>query len=291
MRGTLHLMTAEDLRWLLPYFGPLFIQKGQRRYRQLGLDAQTRARAAQIMVAAIRARGPLIRAELAEVLAAQDIPVAGQAIAHLVGAAALAGQLCFGPEREGKLTHVVLEDWLGWSVSEETDGPALLAQLARRYLHAYGPASAADYASWAGIGLPQARAAFQVLSDDLLQVSVLDETLSMLRSQAAWLDLKAETPLVHFLPRYDTYLLGYTSRAFMVAEAYARRIHPGGGQIQQSVILDGHAIGAWRNQRQRGGVGIVVEPFEPLDPALRPYLEAEVEDIGRFLGEERTLEP
>ena len=38
MRGTLHLVAADDLGWLLPLLGPVFVRKSQRRYDQLGLN-------------------------------------------------------------------------------------------------------------------------------------------------------------------------------------------------------------------------------------------------------------
>ena len=41
LRGTLHLLTAEDLSWLLPLCGPVFIPAGQTRRAELGLDEET----------------------------------------------------------------------------------------------------------------------------------------------------------------------------------------------------------------------------------------------------------
>ena len=39
-RGTLHLLAAEDLGWLLPLFGPVFIAGSRRRRTELGLDEE-----------------------------------------------------------------------------------------------------------------------------------------------------------------------------------------------------------------------------------------------------------
>lgn len=288
MRGTLHLVAAEDLAWLLPFCGPLYIHKGQRRYKELGLDAQTRAKAAEIMRDVLHERGPLTRPELAQLLAAQAIPVAGQAIAHLVSYAALAGVICFGPERGGDLTYVLLEDWLGYQ-PQPLDEARLLARLARRYLEAYGPATAEDFASWAGIAIGQARAGLQAIRSELLEVEIPGSTAWMLEGQATWRNAAPAAPVVRLLPRYDAYLLGYRSRDFMVSEAYARRIHPGGGQIQQCVVLDGCAVAVWRALRRKRQTTIQVEPFEPLSAGALPALKAEVQDMGRFLHQEMVL--
>lgn len=290
MRGTMHLVAADDLGWLLPLFGPLFIHKSQRRYTQLGLDEQTRLRAAQLMRKVLGNRGPLTRSELAGALASEGIPVEGQAIAHLVRYAALDGIICFGPEREGKLTYVVLDDWLPQKAQAHLDPTQAQAELAHRYLEAYGPATPQDFASWSGFSLKQARAGISAISDDLLEVRIADSSAWMLKHNAAWLDDSFDDPVVRLLPRYDTYLLGYRSRDFMVSEGHAKRIHPGGGIIKQTLIVNGRAVGTWRRERKKSGYTIFIEPFDSISQPLLPALETEVRDIGRFLQQETALQ-
>src|SRR5437660_12569240 len=63
-RGTLHLLATEDLAWLLPLFGPVFIAASQRRRMELGLDEDTCARGIGIIRDVRASHGPLTRAEL-----------------------------------------------------------------------------------------------------------------------------------------------------------------------------------------------------------------------------------
>jgi hypothetical protein len=49
LRGTLHLVTAQDARWLLPLLGPSFIPAGRRRMRQLGWDDEKTATGLRIL--------------------------------------------------------------------------------------------------------------------------------------------------------------------------------------------------------------------------------------------------
>ena len=99
---------------------------------------------------------------------------------------------------------------------------------------------------------------------------------------AAWLDARQRDPVVRLLPAYDVYLLGYRSREFMVSSAEARQLHPGGGQIRPCLLVDGRAAGTWRIERKKS-VAIVVAPFAPLSKACLAGVEAEAQDIGRFL--------
>jgi hypothetical protein len=290
LRGTMHLIAAPDLGWMLRLLGPVFIRKSQRRYAQLDLDEAARTRAIDALQAVLQQRGPLIRAEIAGALAAQGIPVAGQAIAHLVRYAALAGVICYGPEQAGELTYARIADWLPPGLFE-TEPDDALAELARRYLAAYGPATPADFASWSGLGMGEARTGFDLIAAELLEVLAAGEPAWMLVSQAVWLDLPPDTePVVCLLPRYDTYLLGYQNRDLSVPEPYARRVHPGGGIIKPVVLVDGQAMAIWHTERQRDTILVVVEPFADLEPAWLPHLEAEVADLARFWQQATSLE-
>jgi Winged helix DNA-binding domain len=59
--------------------------------------------------------------------------------------------------------------------------------------------------------------------------------------------------------------------------------------VQPSLLVDGRVLGTWRQQRLRDRLAVEVEPFEPLDRALLPGIEAEAADLGRFLGTEATV--
>jgi hypothetical protein len=87
----------------------------------------------------------------------------------------------------------------------------------------------------------------------------------------------------------DAWLLGYRSRDLVLAPRFARRIRAGGGWIQPAVVVDGRVVGTWHQQRKDDRLTVTVTPFERLDPATRPGLEAETADLGSFLHAEATL--
>jgi hypothetical protein len=114
MRGTLHMVAAEDAGWLVALLGPGFAAGNRRRRLQLGLDDRLCERALETLPAVL-AGGPLSRADLIGALAAKgvQVPPEGQAPAHLVGYAALRGLVCRGPDLDGdQASYVLLEDWV-----------------------------------------------------------------------------------------------------------------------------------------------------------------------------------
>ncbi len=288
LRGTLHLVAAEDLRWQLALCGPGAIRATKRRYEQLGLTEALRERALEEIEDILGREGALKRAQLAKALGERSVPVAGQAIHHLLRFAALRGLICIGAAVDGDLTYALLDDWLPPSRADSSEGEPLRT-FARRYLAAYGPATAADFKRWSGLSQAQVKAAWAAVRAECAAVTLPEGEGLILEGAAAPPEPERDGPTVRLLPRYDNYLLGYESRRFMVADEFAKRVHPGGGLIRACVIVDGAAQANWKLEKWRAGIRIVVEPFTALVPAALPALEAQVQSLGRFLNTQAEL--
>jgi Winged helix DNA-binding domain len=283
MRSTLHLLAAEDVGWLLALLGPLFVRTSQRRREALGLDEETCARAIRALREILGRRGPLTRAEIVEQLALRRIRLEGQARPHLIARAALEGVVCLGPDRGAEPTYVLLEDWA--RPGRPLPPKEALAELARRYLAAHGPAGLEDFAAWTGLPRADARTGLEAIASELLEVEVDGRPAWLPASRAPWFEEPPPPdPLVRLLPAFDPFLLGYRDRGFIVPAEHSRQIHPGGGVIRPALLLNGSVIGTWRSQPQRGGRLVEVSPFVPLAAEVRAGLAGEAADVGRFLG-------
>jgi len=287
MRGTLHHLPAADVRWLLALHGPLFIATSRRRFAQLGLDERACVKSVQIVRDAA-AREPLTRAAAAGALQRAGIDAPGQTAYHVLRRAALDGAICFGEETDGgEATYVLLYNW----IPPERDlapGDAL-AELARRYLAAYAPASVEDFAAWSGLPLSVSRCAWKLV-EEREDVLVPGGTAAILREHLPLLEADSPPRNAVLVPAFDPYLLGYRSRLFAVAADQARRIHPGGGLLRPALLLDGICSATWRLARRRGRLRVVVEPFMRLSNRSERDLGDECGDVGRFLGEPVELE-
>ena len=288
MRGTLHLIRAEDAGWMLALFGPVFIAADRKRFEHLGWDEARARLAIKLLKEAVTEHSGLTRSEVIQLLQENGYPYQGQAPVHLLARAVLEGVLCIGPDRQKKPTYVLFQDWLGSPPSLPRS--QALAHLARRYLAAYGPSNLEDLASWSGLSVSDLRPAWAVLADQIVRIELEGQTLWMLESHLSRLDeIDHLGPVVRLLPRYDTVLLGYKNRDWAVDPAYARRVHPGGGIIHPVLLVDGRVLGTWKIERRSSRLVIHLEAFESLADDLLPGIEAEVADLGRFLGEEAVL--
>ena len=92
-------------------------------------------------------------------------------------------------------------------------------------------------------------------------------------------------PVVRMLPSWDHFLLGWSrGRELTVPAGFEKAVHPGAGHLHPAFVVDGMVAGTWRFDRKRSPVGIVAKPFRGLTGEERAALEAEAEDVRRFLG-------
>ena len=276
MRGTLHVVPADDVRWLLRALGPVFVRTGATRHAQLGLDDALKSRSVAAIRRILTDAGPLTRYELVDRLRKRDVKLdpRTQGPIHLIQFAALQGILCLGPDRDdGESTYVLLDDWVRSAPTPSRE--SALAELARRYFAAFGPATVDDLAAWSGIPMAEARAATSRAHAGLVEISI--------RGKPAFMARKLLRQSSKRSTARPTYLLGYRHRDFAVSPAMERRLQRGGGWLHPAVTVNGRAVAAWSLDRARGVGRITVEPLDKLSPAVRAGIDGEVRAIGRFL--------
>jgi hypothetical protein len=248
MRGTLHLLTAEDLPTVLAIYGPLQLKRGQRRLTQLGLPPADAERSTELAAEILLAEGPLTRHELAARLRERGVPVGaeGQAPIHVVARAAHAGVLIEVEEnRYGPL-----------DLGPPPDREQALVDLARRYAASHAPATEEDFAAWSG--LPKGDLRWEEPDTG-----------------------EAEKGGVRLLPAFDEWLLGWKSRAPILPAEHAKRVAPGGGIIRPVAIADGRVFATWRLDRPKRRVEL--DPFGRVTKPMREGIEREVAALGDFL--------
>jgi hypothetical protein len=285
MRTTIHLIPTDEAGWWLPLFEPGIERWSRRRLEQLGLPAAKQDKALRVAAGALADDGPLTRSEVRERIEAAGIKLNTQTGMHIALTAVVCGIACLGPDR-GKTTCLIRrEDWLGKPPPFDRD--RALAELARRYLHAFSPATDRDFAYWSGLPLRDVRAGLESIAREIEEVRVGEATMLAIGDGLPRLPAKGQ---VRMLGNFDTYLLGWKNREFSVAGEHAIHVKEGGGGWIRPVILeDGVVVGGWRSSRKGGRLEIALNLPEAERKRLGPRIDAEVTDIARFEGMEATI--
>ncbi|MGY1837171.1 winged helix DNA-binding domain-containing protein [Blastococcus sp. SYSU DS0510] len=265
MRGTLHLLPAGDLPWMLELLGPRALAGLAGRRAALGLTEADAERARTLAVAALSGDRRLPRRALLVAIEEGGVPTTGQRGYHLLWYLAQTGTLCLGPTEEGEQLFVLLDEWIP-SPRRLTREEAL-AELALRYFLGHGPATVHDLVRWAGTTVRDVRAGLDAVRDRLERIEVegVEHFLDPETSERCAAHRKAaRAPLL--LPGFDEFVLGYADRGAVLDPAHAERIVPGrNGVFRPTVVVDGRITGTWRAAGRGAARTVEAEPFTGWD--------------------------
>lgn len=264
MRGTLHLVPAEDLVWMLHLMAPRVVAGAAARHAELGLDSHQLDMARGLAVAALSGGRQLRRAELLELWEERGLATAGQRGYHLLGHLAQTGTLCLGPVREREQLFVLVDEWIARPRLLERE--EALGELALRYFRSHGPATVKDFTKWTNLFAADVRAGLALARPHLTGIDV--DGVEHLMDPHTPARLNANRALardVLLLPGFDELILGYQDRRAVLAAEFAARIVPGrNGVFQPTVVSDGRVVGTWKHAGRGAQRTVTATPFTPL---------------------------
>jgi hypothetical protein len=153
------------------------------------------------------------------------------------------------------------------------------AEILRRYLAAFGPASRPDIAAWSMMHVPELGRALERLEPlrrfrDEHGRELIDVPRAPLPD--------AETPAaVRFLPKWDNVLLAFADRTRVLPEQYRKTVIRMNGGVAQTFLVDGFVAGMWSVTKGR----VALEPFAPLSRATQRELREEAGRLEAFLAD------
>lgn len=280
MRGTLHFVAAEDVRWMLELLAPRIVASSAGRYRQLELNTAIFLRGEKVFIKALQGGVALTRDQMYEQLERSRISTAGQRGIHILSRLAQEGIVCFGAHAGKQPTFVLLDEWVPKAKRMERD--EALAELARRYFTSRGPATLQDFAWWSGLKVSDARAAVEMVSSRLAQETIGGKAYWMPQNQRA---TSSATTEVNLLPSFDEYLLAYKDRSASLDPRDAAKIVPGkGGMFLPTVVVGGRVEGTWKRTFKKNAVVITTNFFVSPKPPKTGALADAAERYSHFLG-------
>lgn len=283
LRGTLHFIAAEDVRWVMSLLAPRAIAGNIGRQAARGLDDATFRRAEKVLVRALEGGKQLTRTAAGVLLERAKIRTDNNRLYHCLWKLALEQVLCGGAPEGREQTFVLLDEHVPQAKPLQPE--EALVTLAERYFSGHGPATQVDLMRWAGLTATEAKRAIAAAGKKLAETKVADETYFL---RPEHLPPTAATPTV-LLPAYDEYILGYKDRKPVLDDKHAKRVFPGGGMFRATILEDGQIIGTWKASATMRELRIAAQPFSLLSAASRRRLEQAAARYGEFLGRTATV--
>jgi uncharacterized protein YcaQ len=193
------------------------------------------------------------------------------------------GLIVYGPMRGAAATFVRVDRWLPAQTPMEV-GEAR-AELLRRFLSAFGPATADDFSKWSGLRVSDARMLLTGIVDELVQVSV--------GGAAGWIrrkDVKAlknselDRSAIRLLGAFDSFLLAHATKEHLVGPQHYKRVYRPQGWISPVVLRGGAIAGVWFPKAAGTRVILEVQLFGRVDAAVREGIAREAAAMSGFLG-------
>jgi hypothetical protein len=282
-RGTLHVIAARDLPWVLALTGRRTLASAAKRHRDLGLDDGTVGKARTVAVAALEGGRSVSRRGLFDAFAQNGISTDGQRGSHLLWSLCLTGTLVLGPFDGDDQQIVLLDEWV--RAHRSLAGDEALVEIVVRYLAGRGPATEADIASWTKLPLGVVRQGLGEAGDQLVRLDCGDTTY--VAHEAALEAVSTSRPrTVLLLPGFDELLLGYADRRASLPPAHAPSTVPGGnGMFRSTGVARGRVVGLWSRRTTATRTVVTATPFDPpFTAAVLAGLHREVAAYGRYLG-------
>ncbi len=296
MRGTLHLLSASELSLYVAARDWQLAANWSKYFAEFGMTTAAQQEAFLSAVPYVLEQGPLTRLQLADAVAkhtgisqVRDFIVSSSWGSPLKPSA-YRGELCFGPGQGASVTFMNPRTWIGEWQSIEPE--LALQEIARRYLQAYGPATADDFRFWWGCTKTHAKKLFQSMAEELEEVEVEEWRAFVLRATLPLIQSLEPVEELHLLPLFDAYTIGTPPRGCepLLAPAYKSLIFNLQGWTFAVVLVNGSIQGLWQQKTQRSQTIIKVNLFCSPTAAIRKGIEAEAERLSDFFKTKVVLE-
>lgn len=283
MRPTWHLVSANDIYWLLELTAPRIKTQSTSRHLQLELSDTVLSTCYNILERELNNHISLTREELAQIFESAGIRTNDNRLSHILMSAELESLICSGPLIKNKITYALLSDRV--PVKKTLSKEESLHELAKRYFGSHGPATLQDFVWWSGLSVSDARKGLEMNKANLLCETFESETYWFSDSAAS----EQPIPEVLLLPAFDELLISYRDRSAIITDTDNKKAISDNGIFRPIVVVNGEVRGIWRRLTQRSKTLVEVSLFQPQSKQVLQNIEHEARKFSEFIEKPTQL--
>lgn len=285
LRPTWHLVSADDIYWILELTAPHIKASLKSRNRELGLIKETFDKSNETIEKVLTGGKHLTREEIINVIKKVKIHIDNpQAYYHLILNAELDGIICSGAIKEKKQTYTLLNEKVPKKKTLNTN--EALAELAKKYFTSHGPATLRDFVWWSGLPVSDAKKSLELVKSDIISEKIGSQTYWFSRLFSSP-DIKDES--VYLLPAFDEFIISYKDRSASISIENQKNAISSNGIFRPVIVLDGQAIGIWKRTTKKNKIIIETHLFKAPAKRIKSLIEKEVETYGCFFNQKTEI--
>ena len=279
-RPTWHFVLPEDIRWVLDITGPRVHQANAFMCRKHGMDAKLLNRATDLIARALEGGRHKDRDELMMVFKRAGIDTSEFRSTYFMMHAELEGVVCSGPRVGKQFTYALLEERV--PKAKKLGRDEALAELTRRYFASRGPATLNDYSMWSGLTMADAKKGIAMVGKEFTRVTINGKDNWHPRNTDL---MKVLAHVVHLLPNYDEYGIGYKDRSAFhdpeISRLSGSRSNP---VFRNLLMVGGRMVGTWDRTLKSKEVSVSTSLFAPVSARVTQSMNVAMRRYAGFLG-------
>lgn len=289
LRPTWHIVSGQDVRWMMALTGKNIKTLAATYERKLGIDAALFVKANNLIIKALEGGKSLSRQELMQELEKGGIKTDSSRAVHFMMNAETDAIVCNGTPRGKEITYALLDEKVpkGLILNKEE----CLFTLAQRYFRSHSPATLQDFHWWSGLSMTDARAGLQSIQNELEQMEYEGKSYFIHRET----EISDSEDSVFMLPAFDEYCVSYKDRSAVFDKHLQGQAITSNGIFKPIIVINGKVEGVWKRSIQKNKV--LIEPtffdaskkvdIEKLQSAAKAFgdflkLEVEIKNLGRI---------
>lgn len=279
MRPTWHIVSSDDIYWMLELTAPQIRSITKSRHKQLELTEKLLQKTNKIIRKALEGGKHLTRNELNSLFEKAKITLDNNRSSHIMLRAELDGIVCNGIAKDNKPTYALLSERVKKLKSYSREES--LRKLALNYFSSHGPATLKDFIWWSGLPVKDARMALEMVKSEFISEIIDNETYWINNSFSLSNITKGQTLL---LPAYDEFIISYKDRAASLPFQEQSKAVSNNGIFRPIIVVNGQVTGIWKRKLNNEKVIIDTRLFHANKKSAKQLIEKQAIEFGRFLG-------
>ncbi len=284
LRPTWHIVSADDIYWILNLTAHRIKNSLKPRNNRLGLSTKVLSKSNLIIEKALLENGQLTREEQVERLNAAKISTDENRASHIFLNAELEGIICSGAIKKGKPTYALLENRV--PIKKYFSRDESLTMLAKKYFSSRSPATIRDFTWWSGLSTKDVRIAVENIKQDFTTVSLRNQNYLVDNNCRINVNGKGS---VFPLAAFDEFIISYSDRNDVLPSENVGKAIMKNGMFKATIVVDGQVAGIWHRTIKKENVIIEAGYFQKINKTNLMKIEKAFIPYGKFLNKKPEI--